>query len=293
MTRRTDFLVLTGGVVLGLALGLIYAWLIDPVELVNTTPDLMQLNHRHEWIRLAALSYAADGDLERAETRLAPLPRNDVEEALVALIEAYAAQGRPAETMRALSRLAEELGVYTPAMDVYLGTSAATPPPPSPTSPAADPTPSPTTPPPTALPATPTPIVLATTSPVPTSIASPYRVLTRTAICTGTTSQLQVLVWSPPQEPPEDEEEEPPQRASLSGVVLWLTWPGGADRAVTGLRPWIDPGYADFKLEPEVPYALSIDEPNAPVLSGLTAPTCPAASTPGSWRIVVEVDDRL
>jgi hypothetical protein len=293
MIRRTDFLILAGGVILGLTLGLIYAWLIDPVELVNTTPDLLRIDHRHEWVRLVALSYAADGDLERAETRLEPLARDDVEEALVALIEAYAAQGRPAETMRALSRLANELGVYTPAMDVYLSASSATPLPPSPTPPAAEPTPSPTALPPTAPPATPTPIVLATTSPLPTPIASPYRVLTRTAICTGTASQLQVLVWYPPQEPPEGEEEEPPQRAPLTGVVLWLTWPGGADRAVTGLRPWIDPGYADFQLEPEVPYALSIDEPNAPVLSGLTAPACPAASQPGSWRIVVEVNDRL
>ena len=293
MIRRLDFAILAGGVVLGVILGLIYAWLIDPVELVNTTPDMLRFDHRHEWIRLVALSYAADGDLQRAETRLEPLEEDDVEEALVALIEAYAAQGRPAETMRALSGLADHLGVYTPAMDVYLSTSAVTPPPASPTPPG-PPTPAPTTPPPTVLPATETPIVLATTSPVPTPIASPYRVLTRTAVCTGTASQLQVLVWSAPEELDEEEgDEEVPQRLPLPGVALWLTWPGGADRAVTGLRPWLDPGYADFELEPEVSYALSIDEPNAPVLSGLTAPVCPTAEQPGSWRIVVEVNDRL
>jgi hypothetical protein len=118
-------------------------------------------------------------------------------------------------------------------------------------------------------------------------------VLTRTAICTGTTPQLQVLVWSSRKDALDGEDQEASPRLPLPGVVLWLTWPGGADRAVTGLRPWIDPGYADFQLQPEVSYALSIDEPNAPVLSGLTTPKCPARAQPGSWRIVVEVNDRL
>ncbi|MGD1994180.1 MAG: hypothetical protein PVI59_13385, partial [Anaerolineae bacterium] len=96
MIRSIDSLILAVGVILGLTLGLIYAWLIDPVELVNTSPDLLRIDHRHEWVRMVALSYAADGDLQRARTRLRPLSPDDVEEAVVALIEAYAAQGRPA-----------------------------------------------------------------------------------------------------------------------------------------------------------------------------------------------------
>ncbi|HIQ01033.1 MAG TPA: hypothetical protein EYH30_02705, partial [Anaerolineales bacterium] len=121
MNRRAGSLAVAAGTVLGLVLGLTYTWLIDPVELYNTVPALLRDDYRHEWIRLAALGYAADGDLDRAQARLESLEEGDVQVALAALIETYAVQGRPAETMRALSELAQEMGVDTPAMLVYLG----------------------------------------------------------------------------------------------------------------------------------------------------------------------------
>ena len=271
MSHRVGLLAFAGGAILGLILGLIYAWLIDPVELYNTTPDLLRSDYRHEWIRLAALGYLADGDLERAERRLQALPPKDIQEALSALIESYAAQGRSAEVVRPLSQLAFRLGVRTAAMLIYLET-----PPPSPTpEPTSTPPPSPTQAPPTPTP-TPTPFL----SPLPSIL--PYRVISQTQVCTNTLPQLQVLVRAAP-------EKEGEERTPLPGVVLWLTWPGGADRAVTGLRPEVDPGYADFTLEPGVPYALSIDEPVAPLISGLTAQPCPEEGLMGSWRIVIEI----
>jgi len=271
VSRRAGLGALAGGVILGLALGLVYAWLIDPVELYNTTPGLLRSDYRHDWIRLAALGYLADGDLERAQSRLERLPREDVRVALAALIESYAAQGQPAERMRALSHLASQYGVHTPAMVIYMNTPA-----PSPTA-APSPTvlPTPTAPPPTPT-ATPTPFV----SPLP--VILPYRVVTQTQVCTETVPRLQVWVRAAPEE---DEEGGSP----LPGVILWLTWPGGADRAVTGLRPAVDPGYADFTLEPGVPYALSIGEPNAPLFSGLIAQPCSQESQVTSWQIVIEI----
>ena len=288
MNRSPELLVLLGSVALGLAIGLAYAWLIDPVELYNTTPHVLRVDYRHDWIRLAALGYVTDGDIQRAETRLADFEPEDLQSALAALLESYAAQGQTADVMRPLSNLADRLGVDTPAMAVYLGPppEATSPPPPSPT-----PWPSPTVEPITPTP-TPTPML----SPLPIPSPSSW-VISQTWICTGTTSQLQVWVQAiPAVEEPEDEEEqesEPPAAEPLAGVVLWLTWPDGADRAVTGLRPTIDPGYADFSLQQGVPYALSIDEPNAPILSGLATQACPAGEdgtiSPGVWQIVVGV----
>lgn len=293
MTSRSSFLALAIGAVLGLVLGLVYAWRIAPVELYNTTPSLLRSDYRHEWIRLAALNYVVDGDLERAQARLEDLPRGDVQTALAALIESYAAQGRTAETMRALSRLAQRLGVQTPAMAVYLGTDSDTPPAPS-----ASPTSSPTAtePPPTAivLP-TPTSTPIPFVSPLP--VPSPHRVISQTLVCEGEPPALQVLVRSAREGEDEDDADEGDDALTpTAGVVLWLTWPGGADRAVTGLRPEVDPGYADFTLEADIPYALSVGEPNAPVLSNLMVQPCTDEKSgdggPGSWRVVVEIAPR-
>ncbi|HHS98033.1 MAG TPA: hypothetical protein ENK08_09090 [Chloroflexi bacterium] len=272
MSRRAGFLAFAAGTALGMALGLVYAWLIDPVDLYNTTPDLLRSDYRHDWIRLTALAYLADGDMERVEHRLSGLPQQDIQEALAALIESYAEEGKPARLMRPLSQLAFRLGVRTTAMLVYLDTPS---PPPSPEVTPTPAVPSPTPePPPTA---TPTPF----RSPLPPVL--PYRVISQTQVCDSALPRLQVLVRAAP-------EKEGEKGTPLPGVVLWLTWPGGADRAVTGLRPEIDLGYADFTLEPGVSYALSVEEPAAPLVSGLTLQPCPKGDGIGSWRIVIEIN---
>ncbi|MCS7283341.1 MAG: hypothetical protein RMK65_08990 [Anaerolineae bacterium] len=283
MSRRTFLLTFLAGLTVGLALGLIYSWLIDPVRLYNTTPPLLRTDYRHEWIRLAALGYVADGDLERALLRLKGLPEKDVREALTAMIEAYAASGQPASTMRRLTALADRLGIRTPAMLAYLETTevppATVPPTPTPPPPL---TPSPTIPP------TETPAFV-----LPSPVPSLYRVAEQRIVCEGVREQLRVWVriWPPPPaETPTPVRGATPTPAGpqpVPGVVLWLLWADGADRAVTGLRPQIDPGYADFHLKPGIPYALSIGEPNAPVLSGLMLPPCPDGAW-GSWEVVLE-----
>jgi hypothetical protein len=279
---RWIFYALAVATVLGLVFSLSYAWLINPIELTNTTPDILRSDYMHEWIRLAALGYAADGDLERAEMRLASVPRTEIQAALSTLIENYVAQGRPAPTIRSLSHLADELGIYTPAMDAYLSAPAPATPLPAPS-----PTPQVTSP----STSTPTPIPPPTHSPLPTPVPSPYRVVSRTLVCDGGASQLQVLVRAVSPEEESEEEEQPPEPTSLPGIVLWLTWPNGASRAVTGLRPEIDPGYADFDLEPGTLYALSVDEPNAPILSGLEVETCAdGEGSLGTWRVILEIN---
>ncbi len=289
MKGRAGFIALTVGALIGLSLGLVYTWLIDPVELYNTTPGLLRADYRYDWVRLVALGYLVDGDLQRAQARLAELPETQVQDALAALIEAYAAQGRPAETMRTLSELARQLGIHTPAMLVYLETSAGATPTDIASSPA--PTFSPTPP--------PAPTATATSAFALLPVSFPYRVLSQTLICSPTVPQLQVWVRTAPQVVAEVESDEEPEvrpPAALPGVTLWLQWPGGADRAVTGLRPQIDPGYADFVLQPDVPYALSVREPNAPIFSGLMVKTCPgeddATPYPGTWQIVIEIGEQ-
>lgn len=286
MISRGRFLALSLGMALGLALGLVYAWLIDPVQLYNTTPPLLRSDYRHEWIRLAALGYVADGDIDRALARLKGLSEQDIQDALAAMIEAYAAYGQPAPTMRRLSQLAQHLGVHTPAMSIYLETPRAS-------AEGVLPTPVIISPVPSASPTPPIPTPTAPPVPAVTPIPSPYRVVAQNPACEGTPGQLRVWVQVPP--PPEPTVTPSPRRPTptpagprpLEGAVLWLLWADGADRAVTGLRPWIGPGYADFNLQPGVFYALSVAEPNAPVISGLVLPLCPDGKQ-GSWELVIE-----
>ena len=268
------------GLVLGLLGGLIYTWAIAPIELVDVGPEMMHPNYRQEWVRLAALSYIADGDLERARWRLDGMPREDIAAGMETLIGEYAAAGRSADMMRRLTVLAQTLGVQTPAMLVYLDTPAA------PVSPTSTPVPTPV---PTVVDATPTvvstavPTVKPTRTPYPPTATPepllPFQFATKEQICDPEQAlHIEVVV--------QDE-----GGVGLPGVEVWLMWADGSDRAVTGLKPK-GLGYVDFAAEEGVEYSLGTSELGAPLVSGLRLELCPEEKgkepVVGSWRIVLE-----
>jgi len=282
------------GLMIGLTLGLVYTWVIAPVKHVNTYPALLRTDYRHDWVRLTALSYVADGNLARARVRLGGLEHEDVAGAIQALIEEYAAAGRPAGTLRGLTTLAEALDVHTPAMLVYLYTPPSSSPA-STSAPSLTLTPTPTARPSSPKPHTPTPISYVSSPlvtptrkptrtprpPTPTPLPlPPFQLIQQEQVCkSGQTPHIEVVVRDK-------------RGTGLAGVEVWLMWPGGADRAITGLKPQSGVGYADFNAEQGVNYTLGISELGMPLVTDLQITSCPSQKGKepllGSWRIVLE-----
>lgn len=82
------------------------------------------------------------------------------------------------------------------------------------------------------------------------------------------------------------------QDEGVPGVTVWLTWAEGTDRAVTGLKPDKGLGYADFNVNLETRYTISVGELAMPILSGLQVEKCPSRTRReepifGSWHIVL------
>jgi hypothetical protein len=77
----------------------------------------------------------------------------------------------------------------------------------------------------------------------------------------------------------------------VPGISVWLTWPNGTDRAVTGLKLDHGPGYVDFDAEEGIPYAISLGEFVMPLVTGVRLPRCPGDEDEepftGSWRLVL------
>src|SRR3989304_6198739 len=114
------------GILFGLAIGLAYAWLIDPVELGSADPYHLDARYRDVWIVMSAEAYAADGDWTRTSVRLDWLRDPNLKQTIVALFDRVNADG-PNPQARALARLAAQLGETTASMVVYLTTPAVTP----------------------------------------------------------------------------------------------------------------------------------------------------------------------
>ena len=76
------------GVVLGIAGGLVYGWVVQPVRLVETSPSALRTDFQDDYVALIAAAYAATGDLPRARARLALLPGAPDPDRLAAMAQA-------------------------------------------------------------------------------------------------------------------------------------------------------------------------------------------------------------
>lgn len=257
----------------GIVLGLIYAWLINPVEFTTADPSHLEPRYREAWVVLSAEAYVAGGDWERTRLRLDGLEDPNLAQTVGALFERYNTGG-PNPAARALARLSDRLGQRLAAMLIYLATPVVTP-----------------TPPPTRLPATRTPTATSEptleptptdTFPSPTPTATPtpeFSVAGRESVCLSSgTPQIRVTV--------QDAEGQ-----GLPGVDVWITWDGGADRLVTGLKPEISPGFGDFDMQLDVRYSVGAGTQSALALaSNLRADPCTTPSGDAgrlSWNIVL------
>ncbi|MGD9145629.1 MAG: hypothetical protein PVI80_08710 [Anaerolineae bacterium] len=161
---------LTAGAVVGLLLG----WVVWPVQYTDTAIADLATEYKDEYIVLVAAAYTTDGDLEKAQARLARLEVPNINQSLSALIDRYILEGQDESEIRALVALANAQGVLSPNMVAYVATNTPIPtdtPLPTPTPlPTDTPTVTPVPPTSTPVPPTETPTPPPTDTPVPTAV---------------------------------------------------------------------------------------------------------------------------
>jgi hypothetical protein len=103
--QRKTAVALVGGIVLGLLVGLLIAWVIWPVQYYNATPTELRSDFQKNYLLWVAEQYNSDGDREQASARLG-LEFWDKDE-LAATLEKLAEEhgGQQAIHLRALKEL--------------------------------------------------------------------------------------------------------------------------------------------------------------------------------------------
>ena len=303
-------LILSGVVsaAVGLGIGLTLAWLVWPVANYESDPSALKAEYKEDYLILIGQAFTADWDVERARARLESLGEDD--QAVADLAGRYIAEGRDVSGITGLATLAYALGTSTEDMIAYVKrpTFTPTPEPTATSQPTVTESPTPTREPsPTIIPTdTHTPISTDTPSPTPilTDIPLPA---TETPI-PPTITPAQTVITPTPTVPPEFKlaERSPVCDAQpggfilvyvqekggrgLEGIEIAAFWPGGEDRFFTGLKPELDPGYADFEMRQGVRYRVALASVSSEVTAELStrppAGACPEGSGPISWRIV-------
>jgi hypothetical protein len=82
----------------------------------------------------------------------------------------------------------------------------------------------------------------------------------------------------------------------VPGVEIVINWPGGQENVFTGFKPEIDPGYADFQMEPDETYQIELvgvgttdQVPEVNIGQDDLCPDLPSSIDP-SWQIVFQQD---
>ena len=252
---------------LGLALGLGYAWIFSPVKVVDAVPSALRADFKDQYRAVIAASYASTGDLSRAEARLELLGDSDPYQALSGQAQRALASGdalqsyQLAQLASALQGLAPTVKPSTPTSDVVQASS--------PTAETAVPP---------ILPETSTPADISTLFPEYTATpratrtplpppAAPFELLEQETVCDETLAEglLQVITITSN------------NRVQIPGVELILSWAGGEEHFFTGFKPELGNGYADAILSADVIYSLRVAS-GGTVLTGLATPTCTKTS---------------
>lgn len=117
--RRGSWYLLTG-IVLGVAVGLIYSWLFSPVKYVDAPPYSLRADYKDEYRALIASAYLYSNDLLRASARLAQLKDDNPVSALTLQSQRALAEGHSNEEIQALRLLAQDLASHTPQGEASL-----------------------------------------------------------------------------------------------------------------------------------------------------------------------------
>jgi hypothetical protein len=247
-------------ILVGLAGGLLYTWVLDPVEYYDAAPDTLYDDDKLVYLALIGDLYLYEGDLAAAEARLAELGVESDGQALVDLMERHLDKGGQPESVRNLAQLAEDLGASGGVLLVF--------------GPLPSPSPLATTSAANQPQATPT--LFPTATPAPH-----YRLIEQTAVCAEPGAAGRILVWVRDAE-----------GNGQAGVGLVASWASGEDRSTTGLRPSIGEGYADFEMSPEIVYEVTPANLNGDVALGLTSDLspgmCPTSTIALDWRVIFQ-----
>jgi hypothetical protein len=111
MSRWVKFLI---AILLGLAAGLVYGWVVSPVEYTNTSPDTLRADYRADYVLMAAEVYHADRDSDGAARRLAMLGSDPPGQIAAQALQFGLQAGYPANDLQLLQELTAALQSWQP-----------------------------------------------------------------------------------------------------------------------------------------------------------------------------------
>lgn len=107
MTRWMRFFIV---LIVGLGLGLLYGWVVNPVEYINTTIDSLREDYKADYVLMVAEVYESGQNLEWAMNRLVLLGDESPQSSVADALDFGAQAGYTSRDMERLNELNIALG---------------------------------------------------------------------------------------------------------------------------------------------------------------------------------------
>lgn len=76
---KSQWIVLAiAGLIIGIFSGLVYGWLVDPVQYVDTSPNSLRIDYQTDIVLMAATIYSQEHDIQLASERLSLFGGSDL-----------------------------------------------------------------------------------------------------------------------------------------------------------------------------------------------------------------------
>ena len=111
MNRWVKFLI---AIIVGLVLGLLYGWIVSPVEYVDTTPETLRDDYRTDYVLMTAEVYRDHLDLDLAARQLAILGSQPPAQTAAHALDYALSAGYPPADIALLQVLATDLQSWEP-----------------------------------------------------------------------------------------------------------------------------------------------------------------------------------
>ena len=101
-------------ILIGVALGLVYGWVISPVKYLDTTPSTLRYDYRTDYVLMIAEIFDSNQDADQAVRQLAQLSSDPPVEIVIQSL-AYGSQlGYASEDLVLIQNLATSLQIWQP-----------------------------------------------------------------------------------------------------------------------------------------------------------------------------------
>lgn len=110
----SNIIKLVTALVIGIALGLVYGWVIDPIEYTDVPPNILREDYRVDYILMTAEAYQSDFDPDTAARRLAILSSESPADMTASALDYAVRNNFTQDELQALQTLLTAMQTYQP-----------------------------------------------------------------------------------------------------------------------------------------------------------------------------------